>query len=74
MALGRKGACAVAYLDLNRAVRSVDSLLRQRQGIHEFTQDEACIFRLSVEPASRALVLSDGQAVRVGDPVAQQHF
>jgi hypothetical protein len=64
----------VAYLDLSRAVRSVDSLLRQRQGIHEFTDNEACIFRISREAALRSLQLSDGTAVREGDPVLQLHF
>ena len=64
----------MAYLDLGRAVRSVDSLLRQRQGIHEFTGDEACIFRISVETAGRAVTLSDGTDVREGDLVLQLHL
>jgi hypothetical protein len=64
----------VAYLDLSRAVRSVDSLLRQRQGIQEFTDDESCIFRISREPAMRALKLSDGTELREGDPILQLHL
>lgn len=64
----------MAYLDLGRAVRSVDSLLRQRQGIHEFTGDEACIFRISLEAAGRAVTLSDGTDVREGDLVLHLHL
>jgi YkoP domain len=64
----------VAYLDLSRAVRGVDSLLRQRQGIEEFTDDEQCIFRISRVPAGRAVRLSDGTEIREGDPVLQLHL
>lgn len=64
----------MAYLDLSRAVRGVDSLLRQRQGIHEFTEDEECVFRLSLGPASREIQLADGTRVREGDLVLQLHF
>jgi hypothetical protein len=64
----------MAYLDLSRAVRSVDSLLRQRQGIEEFTVDAACVFRISHELAARAVLLSDGTAIAQGDPVLQLHF
>lgn len=64
----------MAYLDLSRAVRGVDSLLRQRQGIEEFTEDAECIFRLSREPATRVVQLSDGTAIAEGDPLLQLHF
>jgi hypothetical protein len=65
---------AVAYLDLSRAVRGVDLLLRHRLGIHEFTDDEECIFRIAVVPANRDLVLSDGAAIAAGDTVLQLHL
>lgn len=65
---------AVAYLDLSRAVRGVDALLRHRLGIQEFTDDEQCIFRIAVEPAGRHLVLSDGTAIAAADRVLQLHF
>lgn len=64
----------MAYLDLGRAVRGVDSLLRQRQGIEEFTNDEECIFRVSRGVASRDVVLSDGTAVAEGEAVLLLHF
>lgn len=64
----------VSYLDLGRAVRGVDSLLRQRLGIQEFTEDEECLFRISLASATRLVLLSDGIAVQEGDPVLQLHF
>jgi hypothetical protein len=64
----------VAYLDLGRAVRGVDSLLRQHQGIEEFTDDEHCIFRVSRGIASRSVLLSDGTRMVEGEPVLQLHF
>ena len=64
----------MAYLDLGRAVRGVDSLLRQRQGIQEFTADETCLLRISLATACRAMILSDGTAVREGDTVLQLHL
>lgn len=64
----------MAYLDLGRAVRGVDSLLRQRQGIEEFTADAECIFRISRDTASRPILLSDGTAIGEGEPVLQLHF
>jgi len=64
----------VAYLDLGRAVRGVDSLLRLHQRIQEFTEDEECIFRVSRERASRAVMLSDGTEIAEGEPVLQLHF
>lgn len=64
----------MAYLDLSRAVRGVDSLLRQRLGIQEFTEDEDCVFRVAVAVAPRSVLLSDGVAVHEGDPVLQLHL
>lgn len=64
----------MAYLDLTRAVRGVDSLLRQRQGIEEFTADQNCIFRISRGLASRPVLLSDGTAVAEGEPVLLLHL
>lgn len=64
----------MAYLDLGRAVRGVDSLLRQHQGIEEFTADEDCVFRVSRGVASRGAVLSDGTLIAAGEAVLQLHF
>lgn len=64
----------MAYLDLGWAVRGVDTLLRLRQGIEEFTEDEECLFRLSRELAERVVLLSDGTEIAEGEPVLHLHF
>jgi len=64
----------VAYLDLGRAVRGVDALLRYHLGIQEFTDDEECIFRIAAETAGERVILSDGTVVMEGDPILQLHF
>lgn len=64
----------MAYLDLGRAVRGVESLLRLRNGIAEFTEDEECLFRVSCGRAGRAVLLSDGTAIAEGEPVMELHF
>jgi hypothetical protein len=64
----------MAHLDLGWAVRGVDSLLRMRQGIEEFTDDPECVLRISINSAGRSLVLSDGTLVREGGPILQLHL
>ena len=64
----------MAYLDFGRAVRGVDTLLRQRLGIREITDDEECIFRVSLAAARASLRLSDGTRVAAGAAVLELHF
>jgi hypothetical protein len=64
----------VAYLDFGLAVRGVETLLRHRHQVEEFTDASDCIFRIGLSRADRALILSDGTAVRPGDPVVHLHF
>lgn len=64
----------MAYLDLGWAVRGVDMLLRHGMGIQEFTDDEECIFRISLDAAANIVRLSDGTVVRPGDAVLTLHF
>ena len=64
----------MAYLDLGWAVRGVNSLLRLRQGIEEFTEDEECLFRVSRKPAGRSVSLSDGTEIAEGEPLLHLHF
>jgi hypothetical protein len=61
-------------VDLARVVRSVDSILRQRQGIRDFTEDPDCLFRISLTAAAAPLRLGDGTAIAVGDPIVELHF
>jgi hypothetical protein len=49
-------------------------MLRRRQGIEEFTDDPACIFRISLAPAGRSVVLSDGASIRPADPIVEIHY
>jgi hypothetical protein len=62
------------YLDLTRAVRGVDFLLRQSMGIEEFTTASDCIFRVSLEFADARIALSDETVVEPGEPVLQIHL
>jgi hypothetical protein len=64
----------VANLDLTWAVRGVDSLLRSRQGIEEFTDDRECLLRISLARADRAIVLSDGIGIRAGESILRLHL
>jgi hypothetical protein len=64
----------VASLDLALMVRGVDALLRQRQHIQEFTADNECLLRIAVGEAPAGLRLSDGTAVRLGDPILELHL
>jgi len=64
----------VANLDLALMVRGVDALLRQRQHIHEFSEDQECLFRIAVSEARAHIRLSDGTSIRLGDPILELHL
>jgi hypothetical protein len=55
-------------------IRSFDRLIRRATGVFEFCDREDCLLRLQVSPAPRHLELSDGTAVRAGDPVLLLHL
>ncbi|MGH7056778.1 MAG: YkoP family protein [Acetobacteraceae bacterium] len=55
-------------------VRPIDAVLRRYYGIREFTDDPACIFRLSRERAWRRLRLADGTPIAPGSWVGELHF
>ena len=59
---------------LARAVRWVDAYLRVRQGIFEYSDDEKCLLRVSVEPAAAGFDLRDGTHVSAGDLVCVIHL
>lgn len=69
-----EGVPGVTSLDLTWAVRSVDSLLRQRQGIEDITDDEECILRMALAVSDAAVTLSDGIMISPGDPVVRMHY
>jgi hypothetical protein len=55
-------------------VLKLDSWLRRRQGIYEFSTDRRCLFRAGIGPADRALSLSDGTQLEAGDPILSLHL
>ncbi len=59
---------------IDRVTRAFDRRLRRLRGIYEFSRDPGCIYRLSVERASRDTALPDGTVFRRGDPVGVLHL
>jgi YkoP domain len=51
-----------------------DALLRSYYGIHEFTDDPACVLRTGLSHARATVTLSDGTHVQVGELVGTLHF
>ncbi|HHS97211.1 MAG TPA: hypothetical protein ENK08_04840 [Chloroflexi bacterium] len=54
-------------------IQRFDGLIRRLNGIFEFCDEEACIFRLQWKRAPHGNHLSDGTAVRRGEPVLYLH-
>jgi hypothetical protein len=52
----------------------MDSLLRQRQGIRDFTDDPDCVFRTSMARSPETVRLPDGTVIGEGDPIVELHF
>jgi hypothetical protein len=59
---------------LAEAIFALDSRLRRRHKVVEYSADPQCIFRLDIAHASRACILSDGTRLRAGQRIAQLHF
>jgi hypothetical protein len=57
-----------------RAISRFDAVLQRAQGVYEFSQRADCILRVAPGRARRAMVLEDGTALAVGDPVLQLHL
>ncbi len=55
-------------------VLKLDSWLRRRQGIYEFTTDRRCLFRAEIGRSDRALALGDGTQLAAGDPILILHL
>jgi hypothetical protein len=56
------------------AVGLLDRRLRRQQQVFEYTRHPACVFRLDINQAVKALILRDGTPVRPGQRVARLHF
>jgi hypothetical protein len=59
---------------LARAIFALDSTLRRRLAVVEYTAHPSCVFRLGIARSRRALTLRDGTRLRAGDRVAELHF
>jgi hypothetical protein len=59
---------------LNRTIVALDKGQRCLRGIHEFSNDPDCIYRLSIENALRDATLPDGTVFHRGDPVGILHI
>ena len=57
-----------------RLILSLDALLRRAYGVYEFSQDPACILRLSLMRSRWDLTLADGTRIRRGEMLAVIHF
>jgi hypothetical protein len=55
-------------------VRTTDALLRRWYGVHEFTDDPTCLFRISRASAPHDVELSDGTQIRTGEAIAVLHI
>jgi hypothetical protein len=64
----------MAHVDLVRVAQGVDAILRHWHGIHDFTDDPDCVFRISLIRAATSLRFADGTHVGEGDPVLELHF
>ena len=59
---------------LGRAVLKLDRSLCRSQGIYEYTQNAACVFRVERARADQTVELSDGTHVEQDDPVLKLHL
>lgn len=59
---------------LNALVAAIDSRLRARQGIFEYSTCSRCIFRVQLAANSRRITLADGTTVSAGGRLLHLHF
>jgi YkoP domain len=59
---------------LENAVFGLDRWLRRRQGVFEYSDDPACLFRIQRAQAEEHVTLSDGARIALGDPVLNLHM
>ncbi len=70
--LSERRGSGLAWLEY--AVFKLDSWLRRRQGIFEYSTDARCMFRIELGRADQSIALADGTQVRCGDPVLVLHL
>ena len=58
----------------SESVSRCDAVLRSFYGVHEFTDDPACVFRVGTSKARASCLLSDGTVIGCGETVGTIHF
>jgi len=53
---------------------ALDTWLRRRQAVFEYTRNPTCVFRLDIHHSTRSLVLRDGTRVDPGRRIARLHY
>lgn len=56
------------------SVSFVDAILRSYYGIHEFTDDPTCIFRIGLGRLRAPVLLADGTRIEPGEVIGTLHF
>ena len=56
------------------AIFAFDAWLRRHYAVFEYTDNAACIFRLSISRAPKSLTLRDGTQIHDGQRIARLHF
>jgi hypothetical protein len=56
------------------AIQALDRLLRLCYGVHEYSDDTQCIFRIALRTAQSDIVLQPGMLVRAGDTIVELHL
>jgi YkoP domain len=59
---------------LGELVFGLDSWLRRRNAVTEYTRDPRCVFRIQIGRLDRKVALSDGTLASVGDRVINLHL
>jgi len=71
---GRLVRLAEKKAPAQRFIFFIDRLLRRQQGIYEFTNDPACLFRLGLSHCQQDLALPGGLSIKTNDPILELHF
>jgi hypothetical protein len=69
-----KGAWQINRRLFASAVEALDTALRHRQGVYEYTADPACLFRVQDDRACESVALTDGTHIHCGDHLLNVHL
>jgi hypothetical protein len=63
-----------AYWLTKWAIRALDRLLCRCHGVHEYTDDAQCIFRIALRTARTDILVRPAMLVRSGDAIVELHL